>query len=231
MFQFFVIFHNKILDKCYENIPPDVLLKYFTFIAVNEDIQKIYTPNKYKVINEWELPNYGDMQKLSYKENSAIYNVYANGLHKPYSHIGFFQYDMIFNDNIVEYFERNVAENLYFAVQVNDFDFCAIATLNEPETVKFIIKDYIQYFKTMFDINGFFPLLNSYIIPVEKYEKIMGWVIQLYDKLYPWCIQPPNKTYPTNIAGIYERVMAFAIGNEHMNIMILNISHDETLRH
>jgi hypothetical protein len=41
--------------KC-KNIPHDILTKYFTFIAVNENIPKIYTPNKYKIINEWEYP-------------------------------------------------------------------------------------------------------------------------------------------------------------------------------
>ena len=47
-----------IFDSCYEKIPIDILNKYFTFIAVNENIVKSYTLNKYNVINEWELPRY-----------------------------------------------------------------------------------------------------------------------------------------------------------------------------
>ena len=95
MIQIFIVFHKYIFDECYKNIPQDILDKYFTFIAVNKNIQKIYS-KKYKVINEWELPIYDStFQERGYNENSAIYHVYANNLHKPYKSIGFFQYDMV----------------------------------------------------------------------------------------------------------------------------------------
>jgi hypothetical protein len=43
-FHIFVVFHEKIFDECYEDIPKEILDKHFTFIAVNEDIQKsLYT--------------------------------------------------------------------------------------------------------------------------------------------------------------------------------------------
>lgn len=58
MLQIFVVFHKYIFDECYKNIPDDLLYKYFTFIAVNKDIPKTYTQNKYKVINEWDLEIY-----------------------------------------------------------------------------------------------------------------------------------------------------------------------------
>lgn len=57
-FQIFIVFHKHIFDECYTHIPDDILYTYFTFIAVNPSIKKYYTPNKYKVINEWELPIY-----------------------------------------------------------------------------------------------------------------------------------------------------------------------------
>jgi hypothetical protein len=37
-------------DECYENIPQEILDKYFTFYAVNEKIPKEYTKDKYKVV-------------------------------------------------------------------------------------------------------------------------------------------------------------------------------------
>lgn len=37
--QFYVVFHEKIFDECYKDIPQDILDKYFTFIAVNENIK------------------------------------------------------------------------------------------------------------------------------------------------------------------------------------------------
>ena len=89
--QIFVVFHKFIFDECYLNIPQNILDTYFTFIAVNETIPKSYQQNKYKVINEWDLPIYDKtFQEKGYNENSAIYHVFINNLHKNYNMIGFF---------------------------------------------------------------------------------------------------------------------------------------------
>jgi hypothetical protein len=53
----------------------------------------------------------------------------------------------------------------------------------------------------------------------------MPWVIQLYDKLYPWCIQSPNASHFAHIGGIYERIMAFSIGEETLQHINVNVSH------
>lgn len=220
MIQIFIVFHKYIFDECYKNIPQDVLDKYFTFIAVNKTIQKIYS-KKYKVINEWDLPIYdGTFQERGYNENSAIYHVYANNLHKPYKSIGFFQYDMVFNN-----LKLGSLEKIYY-YKAHNFNLCK---WNEPKTLDFIIKDYEQFYKS-FSKEKQYPLYNSFIIPVEIYEKIMKWVVQLYDKLYPWCIESPNKTHLGHIGGIYERVMAYAIGQEDLEQIPLNITHNHGLK-
>jgi len=228
MIQIFIVFHKTIFDECYKNIPQEVLEKYFTFIAVNENIPKSYDSNKYKVINEWELPVFdSSFQERGYNENSAIYHVYANNLHKPYDYIGFFQYDMDFNDNIIEFLQRNITEKpVCFSFQRFDFNFCANTTWGELNTLAVVIYDYEQYNKKKFLKHGEYPICNSFIIPTKNYENIMGWVSQLYGKLYPWCIQPPNASHFGHIGGIYERVMAFAIGEEHLPYIQLNVSHE-----
>ena len=232
MIQLFVVFHKFIFDECYKNIPDDILYKYFTFIAVNPSISKSYTQNKYKVINEWELPMYDkNFQERGYNENSAIYHVYANKLHCDYNYIGFFQYDMEFNYNIIDFLQNQTTANtfespIYFSLETYDFNFCAYRTWNEHNTLNYVIQDYQQFFKVPFMINEQYPLLNCYVIPKDKYEKIMGWITQLYDKIYPACIQPPNRTHFGHIGGIYERIMAFAVGNEHMHSIKMNIKHD-----
>uniref|UniRef100_A0A6C0HDE2 Uncharacterized protein n=1 Tax=viral metagenome TaxID=1070528 RepID=A0A6C0HDE2_9ZZZZ len=233
MFQLFIVFHKKIFDDCYKNIPNDLLYQYFTFVAVNKTIPKEYTKDKYKIINEWELSIYDDsFQLLGYNENSAIYHIYANKLHKKYKHIGFFQYDMIFNDNIVNFLINRLEkeESIYFSLDTYDFNFCSYRTWNEPRTMEYIIQDYEKYFGIYFDRTKKYPLCNSFIIEVGIYEKIMGWVIQLYKKLYPWCIQPPNRTHFGHIGGIYERIMAYAIGCENLKQINLNISHDNNYK-
>jgi hypothetical protein len=227
--QIFIVFHKNIYDDCYKNIPNDILYKYFTFIAVNENIEKSYTPDRYKIINEWELPIYNKtFQERGYNENSAIYHVYANKLNRNYKYIGFFQYDMVFNNNIIEFFKNNMNDtptNFYY--NKYNFNFCYETIWNDNfDTVNFIVNDYEKFFNKPFIRATLFPLWNSYIIPNDIYEKIMKWVIQLYGKMYPWCIQYPKRTHFIHIGEIFERVMAYGIGNESLRSIKIDIVHD-----
>jgi len=227
MIQLFIIFHKNIFDDCYKNIPHDILTKYFTFIAVNENIPKIYTPNKYKIINEWELPIYDKtFQERGYNENSTLYHLYVNKLYKDYEYIGFFQYDMEFPENIIAYMDKHMSQSNCYALQLENFNFCCYRTWNEPKTLEYVINDYEKFFNTTFSKDYQYPLCNSYVISIDKYEKIMNWVVQLYAKLYPWCIQPPNANGIGHIGGIYERVMALAIGQEKLEYITATIKHD-----
>ena len=222
--QIFVVFHRNLFDECYKNIPPDVLQKYFTFVAVNESIPKKYTAGKYKILNEWELPVYDrTFQERGYHENSVIYHVYANNLHKDYTHIGFFQYDMVFSDNIIDFIQMHGGARKYFPMSLYTFNGCR---WGEDATLEYVIKDYESFFNVKFSRTCQYPLLNSYVIPIDTYEKVMKWIVQLYPKFYPWCVQPPNRTHFGHIGGIYERFMAYAIGEENMRPVVVNVTHD-----
>jgi len=227
-FQIFIVFHKYIFDEAYKNIPDDNLYKYFTFIAVNKNIEKHYTQNKYKIINEYDLPIYdGCFQERGYNENSAIYHVYANNLHKDYEYIGFFQYDMRFNDNIVDFFQSNYTGiPSLFCTMLYNFEFCAIQSWNEPNTLNYIINDYEIFYNKKFTKNRGYPLFNSFIIPVQTYEKTMSWVAQLYSKLNTWWVENPCATHFGHIGGIYERIMGFALGEENLQIIHINVDHD-----
>ena len=226
--QIFIVFHKHIFDECYKNIPDDILYKYFTFYAVNENIEKYYTQNKYKIINEWDLSIYDKtFQERGYNENSAIYHVYANNLHKNYKYIGFFQYDMMFNDNIIEFLQKNITQTpTLFSLPCYSFNFCSYLTWNEPNTLNYVINDFELFFEKTFSMSHIYPLFNSYIIPNETYEKTMKWVVQLYDKMYPWCMEKPNASHVGHIGGIYERIMGYCIGEENLKNIELNVSHD-----
>jgi hypothetical protein len=227
-FQIFIVFHKFIFDECYKNIPQDVLYNNFTFIAVNEKIEKKYTENKYKIINEWELPIYDkSFQERGYNENSALYHIYINNLHKKYDMVGFFQYDMIFNDNIIDYLEKNVNENpIFFPFSIHNFNYCTYETWNDPVEIDFIIQDYEEFHNKKFSKDEMYPLYNSYIISSEVYEKIMKWIIQLYDKLYPIIMKHKNSLYFWHVGAVFERVMAYAIGNEKIPYKSINVTHD-----
>jgi hypothetical protein len=230
--QIFIVFHKNIFDECYKNIPDDILYKYFTFYAVNEKIEKSYTLDKYKIINEWELLIYDKtFQERGYNENSALYHVYANNLHKDYKYIGFFQYDMVFNENIIEIIQKNIVTTpTLFSLGLFSFDFCSYVTWNERNTLNYVINDYEVFYKKSFKYNDNYPLYNTFVIPNETYEKTMKWIIQLYDKIYPWCMQKPNATHWGHIGGIYERLVGFCIGEENLQNIVLNVSHDHNYK-
>jgi len=234
--QFFVVFHRKLFDECYEKIPPGVLQEYFTFFAVNQSIPKEYTPGKYKILNEWDLPIYDPtMQERDYRENSAIYHVYANGLHKKYERIGFFQYDMTFNENIVDRILRvPVTDRAGFGV-VGALIKCFIESTapNMANKMKEIISRYEHHFSkpviriTKSKIPPFtsvldttsriYPLLNSYVIPSSSFERVMKWVVQLYGHV----------DLEGHTAGLYESIMAIAIGEEDLVWFALDVRHDQ----
>lgn len=224
--QFYVVFHEKIFDECYKDIPQDILDKYFTFIAVNENIKKQYTEDKYKVVNEWDLPKYVSLfQKQGYKENSVIYHIMANDMHKQYKYIGFFQYDMIFTMNAMNTILREIeTDSTCLYLEAHNFRFCGQQTWNEPPVMAYLIANYQQFNNKLFSYNesDAYPLYNSYVIPVKTYEKIMPWVMSLYDKMTSIVV---HKHFG-HIAGLYERIMAFAIGEENLHMVKLDVKHD-----
>lgn len=229
MLQIFIVFHKYIFDECYENIPQDILDKYFTFVAVNPQIIKEYTLNKYKVINEWELPVYDKFfQEKGYNENSAIYHIYINNLHKNYKNIGFFQYDMKFNNlnniNQIDKIIENMNNNTYYCISQDTFDECCYGKWIDDKVIFRSIDDYEKYFKIKFSKNEKYPLFNSYIISKIAYIKIMKWIIQTYDTVYS--SSGLFRDNAGHMGGLYERLMAFAIGQEKLTPILMDISHD-----
>jgi|SRR5210317_329914 hypothetical protein len=226
MLKIFVVFHKKIFDECYENVSQDILDKYFTFVAVNPDIPKTYTKDKYNVINEWELEHYNaDFQKKGYNENSVIYHIKANKLHENYKYIGFFQYDMIFTDAAVNTVLNEMnSKATCFYLSVHNYKYCAYDTCNEYHTMKYLSNSYTMFFNREFTHSeeDIYPLFNSYVIPVDIYEKLMEWVVTLYSEIEPMLYQK----HFGHIGGIFERVMAFAVGEEKLHLTPIEVKHD-----
>lgn len=225
-FHIFIVFHENLYDEYYENISKDILDKHFTFIAVNESIQKNYTPNKYNIVNEWELPKYIDQfQKKGYNENSAIFHVIANNMHKKYNYIGFFQYDMKFNNSVIDIIKDNIKnEPTCLYLEARNYDFCANETWNEPPVMAYLTSHYQWFYKKQFSFSDrdIYPLFNSYIIPTKTYENVMKWV----DNFYTRIASIVHQNHFGHIGGLFERIMAFAIGEENLKMVKLDIKHD-----
>jgi hypothetical protein len=226
MLKIFVVFHKKIFDECYEEISQDILDRYFTFVAVNKDIPKKYTEGKYNVVNEWDLPVYNDQfQKKGYNENSVIYHVIANKMHEECKYIGFFQYDMNFTKKSINTILEGInKESNCFYLEAYNYGFCAKETWKEPPVMAYLTSHYEFFHNRKFSksYKNIYPLYNSYIIPVETYEKVMRWVSFFYTRIASIVFE----THFGNIGGLYERIMAFAIGEENLNMIKLDIKHD-----
>lgn len=217
---FFVVFHEKIFDDCYEDISQEVLDKHFTFISVNESIKKVYTPNKYNVVNEWELPVYVDeFQKKAYKENSAIYHVMANNMHANYKYIGFFQYDMKFTKSTLDTITKHTNSDEPTCLYLGAENFKTCASCVEPQVMIHITSKYDSF---SFSEDKIYPLWNTYVIPIHTFENVMKWVVTLYSDLS----KVLTLKHFGHVAGIYERVMAFAIGEERLKMVKFDINHD-----
>lgn len=224
MLKLFVVFHEKIFDECYENIPQDVLDKYFTFIAVNKKIPKIYTEGKYNVINEWELPLYNSQfQDKGYKENSAIYHVYANRLCDDAEYVGFFQYDMYFEANVIDtILAHTKKEPSCFYVLGEQLQHTVNKTWDEPYVLDYLISLYTHNYRVIIDYQTTAPRLNTYVLPVKNFIKIMQFVSVLYSRLGALCF----KKHYNHVAVLYEIVMAFCISQEMLKMIKLDIKHD-----
>ena len=229
MLQFFVIFHKYIFDECYKDIPQHILDTYFTFVAVNPDIEKHYTQGKYRVINEWELPIYNsNLQKDGFQENSAIYHIYVNKLHAGYDHIGLLQYDMVLPSNYVE----TVLEKLEshpnshaFCSDMGTYDF--LVKSSTGIIMENVLSDYEKFFNKKFCGTKMYPICNTFIIPVDVFEYIMPWICQIHDM----CFKLSKIYYPSSriyVASVLERAMAMVIGDNLIS-EIIHLSHDRDL--
>lgn len=232
MYKIFIVFHKYIFDECYKNVPDEILNKHFVFIAVNPAIKKEYTQNKYNVINEWELPNFNkNLDNNILRENTAIYHVFANNLHKDCDYIGFAQYDMMFNLDSFKNIDK-LSLKSYLACISEPMR--AMKYSNDAnQLVDYMIQSYINFFGNInIQENTLYPLLNTYIISTSLFEKIMSWVISTYDTFIPECLkysscQGENQYY---IAGFYERMMALAIAAENLESFKFNITHDHNFK-
>ena len=227
MVQIFVFFHKNIFDEMYDGVSQEDLDKYFTFVAINKDNPKIFTPNKYKVINEWDLPGYEpELQNTGYMENSAIYHIFKHKLHAPYEHVGFLQYDMQIGSDYIDIIKNLPTDNTIHAYSTYDYDFCFGRSVyfTDQKLMKLMIEDYTQYHDIKPPVKNKYPLNNAYVVPTPLFEEVMQWASQLPKKL------ADVKCGETELCrgGLFERAMGLALGEKDLNINKLPLLHDHT---
>jgi len=79
----FNIWHNKLFDKCYQELDEYSLDKIIMY-DVNQKYQKIYNADKkYNIIKEYELTYFNSLyQDTNYCQTSCLYHVFKNNLYR-----------------------------------------------------------------------------------------------------------------------------------------------------
>ena len=212
--KFFVVYHKAIHDHVYD----DASLKHIRFFAVNENIDKTPITITSDVIHEKDLPYYNpDYQARGYSETSAACHIYKNNLHDGLEFIGFGQYDQQIKGDVFELFNQNQDKNniFYFDKRQIDHD-------NRQVPYDFLIDHYNKHFNTSitFDhlkqndlTNESLILQATFIISVDRFNRLMSWIEPLAADIYPWANLPPWPTHHPHLGGVMERAygLFFAI--------------------
>jgi hypothetical protein len=96
----------------------------FTFVKVNDDYPLELEENrvKYDVFVEHDFGVFSpDWQKRGYCENSVLYHLYRNGVHKKHDYIGFIEYDHVLTENFTATIQKKLdeaREETYFRISV-----------------------------------------------------------------------------------------------------------------
>jgi hypothetical protein len=177
-YTFYVIFHKILYEECYEKIDNSNI----KFIGVNSKITKTIPKSlKDKVTLERELPYYNPLwQHSNFCEDSVFLHVLKNRnlLLDPYDYIGFFQYDMILNQELIDCFKSNTSPNkVFYIFKENSFRHLNQVIGLEGWTV--ILKIYNTIFQKDFTMTQIImneiPLYHTFIFHKDIFVKMMNF--------------------------------------------------------
>jgi hypothetical protein len=230
--EIFVIFHKEINEDNYKELT-DAERTHLTFVAVNENIPKVYDSSKYRIIKEWELPiYYPELQQNRFNENSVLRHLYENKIVMS-DYVGITQYDFYFPKNSIQSVIDNIRSSptkIFFGSELKHYEICFVYTwlhfdtYNARIVFELMKQQYEVARKKQIDRNKEFPLLNSYIIPTKTFYEIMPIVKDLYNLYMEHKVfgeGPPFK----DLAGSFERIMAFIVGQEADKLIQWDIKH------
>jgi hypothetical protein len=192
----FITFHKEIYDSFYNGLS-DESLSALTLYGVRE---KCKCSHNIKILYEEELPNYNpELQKRKYNEGSTMWHIYKNRIHKSSKYVGFFQYDMIFGENIVQQI-LDVIQTPCDGTLPIIFGFFFIIPESIARcdgTIQFIkqwgdtdtggLLDHYNAFYgrkyTFEDISKQpYIMCNTYILPSVLFEKMMTWMVHYFEE-------------------------------------------------
>lgn len=196
-YQFYIIFHKDLYKECYKDLKQEYYDK-IKFFAVNSKILK-KVPEKNlkdnKIIIERELPYYNPLwQHSNFCEDSAFLHVYKNHelLLDSYDYIGFFQYDMILNNDIFEQLEFTLQNHpekdklLFYFYKENSYRHLDQVICLDGWRI--IIDIYNKLFNTNHSVDlvviNDIPLYHCYVMPKNIFNKMMQFLESVFPVLF-----------------------------------------------
>ena len=209
----------------------------FGFVKVNDRFPMQLSENRleYEILIEHDFPIFRpDFQEKGYCENSVIWHLYKNGIHKKFDYIGFIEYDHVLSENFTETIQRildDTAGEMIFAFQPFTYrqlyDQGIIMNPNRREkvdgdpdspwnAVRVTLKDYNDFHKTSYTLEDLankncFPICHSFLIPSAMFERIMPFHISMMESGKVEGYHRHNWRSP---AGLMERYLALSLALE-----------------
>jgi hypothetical protein len=202
----FVTTFKKLYDEHYAS-DSSFNMENFTFVKVNDDYPLELDGNRlgYDILFEHDFKIFdASLQKKGYHENSVLYHIYKNNIHKEYDYIGFIEYDHVLCDRFTADVQRliDTAErDLLFAF--NKFSFQQLweqGILMDPgrhlkETgnprspwncLNVILDDYNLFHGTAFRMEDLarkncFPICHCILMPSGRFDRIMAFHSSIMD--------------------------------------------------
>ncbi|MDO9559250.1 MAG: hypothetical protein Q7I89_06140, partial [Syntrophales bacterium] len=106
----FVTFFRNLYDDHY-SVDRTWNSENFTFVKVNDRYAQELGKNRlpYDVFNEHDFPVFRpDLQEKGYCENSVMWHLYKNGIHREYDYIGFIEYDHVLTEDFTQTIQKKL---------------------------------------------------------------------------------------------------------------------------
>ncbi len=232
----FVTFFKNLYDEHYTTDATWDPAK-FGFVKVNDrfpiELEQNHLP--YEVIVEHDFPIFRpDFQENGYCENSVIWHVYKNGIHKNYDYIGFVEYDHVLSENFTEAIQRKLdssLEEMILTFQPYTYDQLynqgILMNSRRPEKVdgnpdspwnaiRVVLKDYNDYYGTVhtlqrLEAKNCFPICHSLLMPSAMFDRIMPFHTSVMESRKVEGYHRHNWRSP---AGLMERYLAVSLALE-----------------
>lgn len=209
----------------------------FSYVKVNDKFPLEIGHNNlpYEILVEHDFPIFSPhFQEKGYCENSVIWHLYKNGIHKNYDYIGFIEYDHVLSENFSKTIQRiidSTDNELIFSFQ--PFNYQQIYNQGilmnpnrrdkiegKPDTpwnaINVILNDYNKFHNTKHTLEYLaqkdcFPICHSLLIPSTMFDRIMPFHASIMESGKVEGYHRHNWRSP---AGLMERYLAVSLALE-----------------